>query len=105
MTTKVDITTILYNTVFTVGATATGIWYIFKHGVQNVIKDMDKDSKEDIKTIKHEVLPNSGGSLNDAINKRVIPMIETLVEKQQNIAVDLGTLNGKFEQHIREHND
>jgi len=27
-----------------------------------------------------------------------------LVEKQQNIAVDLGTLNGKFEQHIREHN-
>lgn len=103
MSSKVDITTILYNTVFTVGATATGIWYVFKHGVKNVIKDMNT-SGEDIRTIKHEVLPNSGGSLNDAINKRVIPMIETLVEKQQSIAVDLGTLNGKFEQHIREHN-
>lgn len=103
--TKLDITTILYNTVFTVGATATGIWYIFKHGVQNVIKDMDIDSKEDIRVIKHEVLPNSGNSLNDAINKRVIPMIETLVEKQQTIAVDVATLNGKFEQHVREHND
>jgi hypothetical protein len=104
MTSKVDITTILYNTVFTVGATATGIWYVFKHGVQNVIKDMDKERTEDIKVIKHEVLPNSGNSLNDSINKRIIPMIETLVEKQQNIAVDVATLNGKFEQHIREHN-
>jgi hypothetical protein len=104
MANKVDITTILYNTVFTVGATATGIWYVFKHGVQNVLRDMDRDSKEDIRVIKHEVLPNSGNSLNDAINKRVIPMIETLVEKQQDIAVDLGTLSGKFEQHVREHN-
>jgi hypothetical protein len=103
MTSKVDITTILYNTVFTVGATATGIWYVFKHGVQNVIKDMEKERTDDIKIIKHEVLPNSGNSLNDAINKRIIPMIETLVEKQQNIAVDVATLNGKFEQHIREH--
>ena len=104
MSSKVDFTTILYNTVFTVGATATGIWYIFKHGVQNVIKDMDFKANEDIKVIKHEVLPNSGNSLNDAINKRVIPMIETLVEKQQTIAVDVATLNGKFEQHVREHN-
>lgn len=100
MSSKVDITTILYNTVFTIGATGTGIWYVFKHGVQNVLRQEFSDIKE----IKHEVTPNSGGSLNDAIRKQVIPMIETLVEKQQSIAVDVGTLNGKFEQHIREHN-
>jgi len=99
-----DLTTVLYNAVFTVGATATGFWYIFKHGVRNVIKDMQNEQREDIKIIKHEVLPNSGGSLNDAIRKQVIPMVETIVVRQQDISVDVATLNGKFEQHIREHN-
>jgi len=99
--TSTDITTILYNSVFTVGATATGVWYVFKHGVKNVMKQ----EFEDLQTIKHEVTPNSGGSLNDAIRKQVIPMVETLVERQQEIAVDVAVLNGRFEQHVREHND
>ena len=99
--TSTDLTTILYNGVFTVGATATGVWYVFKHGVKNVMKQ----EFEDLQTIKHEVTPNSGGSLNDAIRKQVIPMVETLVERQQNIAVDVAILNGRFEQHVREHND
>ena len=99
--TSTDLTTILYNGVFTVGATATGVWYVFKHGVKNVMKQ----EFEDLQTIKHEVTPNSGGSLNDAIRKQVIPMVETLVERQQEIAVDVAILNGRFEQHVREHND
>jgi len=64
-----------------------------------------KQEFEDLQTIKHEVTPNSGGSLNDAIRKQVIPMVETLVERQQEIAVDVAVLNGRFEQHVREHND
>ena len=99
--TSTDLTTILYNGVFTVGATATGVWYVFKHGVKNVMKQ----EFEDLQTIKHEVTPNSGGSLNDAIRKQVIPMVETLVERQQEIAVDVAVLNCRFEQHVREHND
>ena len=99
--TSTDLTTILYNGVFTVGATATGVWYVFKHGVKNVMKQ----EFEDLQTIKHEVTPNSGGSLNDAIRKQVIPMVEILVERQQEIAVDVAVLNGRFEQHVREHND
>jgi len=98
--TSTDLTTIAYNAVFTIGATGTGIWYVFKHGVQNVLRQ----EFDDIQTIKHEVTPNSGGSLNDAIRKQVIPMVETLVEKQQDIALEVATINGKFEQHIREHN-
>ena len=98
--TSADLTTIAYNTVFTLGATATGVWYVFRHGVKNVMRE----ELSDLQTIKHEVTPNTGSSLNDAIRKQVIPMIETLVEKQQTIAVDVATLNGKFEQHIREHN-
>jgi hypothetical protein len=102
--TSTDFTTIAYNMVFTLGATATGVWYVFKHGVKNVMKDLERESHEDIKTIKHEVLPNSGGSLNDAIRKQIIPMIETLVERQHGIDLKVSELNGKFEQHIREHN-
>ena len=98
--TSTDITTIAYNAVFTIGATGTGIWYVFKHGVQNVLRQ----EFQDIRDIKHEVTPNTGSSLNDAIRKQVIPMVETLVERQQDIAVEVGVLNGKFEQHIREHN-
>jgi hypothetical protein len=98
--TSTDITTIAYNAVFTIGATGTGIWYIFKHGVQNVMRQ----EFQDIKDIKNEVTPNSGGSLNDAIRKQIIPMVETLVERQHGIDIKVSELNGKFEQHIREHN-
>jgi hypothetical protein len=98
--TSTDITTIAYNAVFTIGATGTGIWYVFKHGVQNVLRQ----EFQDIRDIKHEVTPNTGSSLNDAIRKQVIPMVETLVERQQEIAVDVAVLNGRFEQHVREHN-
>ena len=41
--------------------------------------------------------------MNDKINKEIIPMLTTLVERQQDIAVDVATLNGKFHQHIAEH--
>jgi|GEM_PF-4552327 len=98
--TKLDFTTIAYNAIFTIGAMATGIWYVFKHGVKNVLRE----ERESIREIRHEVLPNSGGSLNDAIRKQVIPMVETLVEKQQDIAIELGTLRGAFNQHVKEHN-
>ena len=91
--TSTDITTIAYNAVFTIGATGTGIWYVFKHGVQNVLRQ----EFQDIRDIKHEVTPNTGSSLNDAIRKQVIPMVETLVERQQDIAVEVGILGGKFE--------
>jgi len=73
---------------------------VFKHGVQNVLRQ----EFQDIRDIKHEVTPNTGSSLNDAIRKQVIPMVETLVERQQEIAVDVAVLNGRFEQHVREHN-
>lgn len=97
---NLDWTTIAYNTVFTVGAMATGIWYVFKHGVKNVLRE----ERESIREIRHEVLPNSGGSLNDAIRKQVIPMVETLVENQHKIDLKVSRLDGKFEQHIQEHN-
>lgn len=96
---KSDWATVIYSYTFVTGALGSVLWFIAKKAIHHIIQE----SQEDIKTIKHEVTPNSGGSLNDKINKEIIPMLTTLVEKQQDIAVDVGTLNGKFEQHIREH--
>ena len=53
--TSTDVTTIAYNVVFAVGATATGVWFSFKHGVKNVLKDLERESHEDIKIIKENL--------------------------------------------------
>lgn len=94
-----DWATVIYSYTFVSGAVGSVAWFVAKKAIHHLIEE----SQEDIRTIKHEVTPNSGGSLNDKINKEIIPMLTILVEKQQDIAVDVATLNGKFEQHIREH--
>lgn len=94
-----DWATVIYSYTFVSGAVGSVVWFVAKKAIHHLIEE----SQADIKTIKHEVTPNSGGSLNDKINKEIIPMLTTLVEKQQDIAVDVATLNGKFEQHVREH--
>ena len=94
-----DWATIIYSYTFVSGAVGSVVWFVAKKAIHHLIEE----SQEDIRTIKHEVTPNSGGSMNDKINKEIIPMLTTLVEKQQDIAVDVATLNGKFEQHVREH--
>jgi dihydroxyacid dehydratase/phosphogluconate dehydratase len=72
--------------------------WVFRHYLENLFAEL----KEAVLPIQ-ELKPNGGSSLNDKINKQIIPMLNTLVEKQQTIAVDVATLDGKFEQHIREH--
>ena len=94
-----DWATVIYSYTFVSGAVFSILWFVTKKAIHHLIEE----SQEDIKTIKHEVTPNSGGSLNDKINKEIIPMLSTLIQKQQDIAVDVATLNGKFEQHVREH--
>ena len=97
--TSSDWATVIYSYTFVSGAVGSVAWFVAKKAIHHLIEE----SQEDIRTIKHEVTPNSGGSMNDKINKEIIPMLTTLVEKQQDIAVDVATLNGKFEQHVREH--
>lgn len=94
-----DWATVIYSYFFVAAGVGSAIWYIIKKAIHHIIQE----SQDDIKTIRHEVTPNSGGSMNDKINKEIIPMLTTLVERQQDIAVDVATLNGKFHQHIAEH--
>lgn len=94
-----DWATVIYSYTFVTGAVGGVIWFVVKKAIHHVIEE----NLEDLKIIKHEVTPNSGGSMNDKINKEIIPMLTTLVEKQQDIAIDVATLSGKFHQHIAEH--
>ena len=92
--------TIIYSYTFVTAALGSVIWFVAKKAIQHVIQE----NMEDIKIIKHEVTPNSGGSMNDKINKEIIPMLKELRENQIKIGIEVATIDGKFEQHIREHN-
>ena len=94
-----DLATIIYSYTFVTGALGSVIWVIMKKAIHHVIQE----NMEDIKIIKHEVTPNSGGSMNDQINKEIIPMLKELRENQIKIGIEIATIDGKFEQHVREH--
>ena len=69
--------------------------------IRNEVREVTKDAKE----IKHEVTPNSGSSMNDYIKKEILPLLKEMRTDQIEIKVEVGTLQGKFEQHVREHNE
>ena len=50
------------------------------------------DLEADVKTIHHEVTPNSGGSIKDAVTR-----IESLQREQSGT---VGALTGRFEEHL-----
>lgn len=61
--------------------------------------------RNEVREIKAETTSNGGGSMNDKIKLEVVPIIKEIRQDQIKIGIDLATLNGKFEQHIREHNE
>lgn len=69
--------------------------------IRNEVREVTKDTK----VIKHEVTPNSGSSMNDYIKKEILPLLKEMRTDQIEIKVEVGTLQGKFEQHVREHNE
>jgi hypothetical protein len=74
---------------------------IMRWVIRNEVREVASDTKE----IKHEVTPNSGSSMNDYIKKEILPLLKEMRSDQIAIKVNVGTLEGKFEQHIREHNE
>lgn len=73
---------------------------IMRWVIRNEVREVSQDTKE----IKHEVTPNSGSSMNDYIKKEILPLLKEMRSDQIEIKVNVGTLEGKFEQHVREHN-
>lgn len=74
---------------------------IMRWVIRNEVREVAKDTK----VIKHEVTPNSGSSMNDYVKKEILPLLKEIRTDQIAIKVNVGTLEGKFEQHIREHNE
>ena len=94
-----DWATVVYSYVFVTGALGTAIWFILKKAIQHVVIE----SQEDIKTIKAEVTPNHGSSMNDAVKLQIIPLLKEMRADQLSIKTQVDKLEGKFEQHIEEH--
>lgn len=74
---------------------------IMRWVIRNEVREVAKDTK----AIRYETLPNSGSSMNDYIKKEIHPLLKEIRTDQIEIKVNVGTLEGKFEQHIREHNE
>ena len=70
-----------------------------------VIRNEVREVASDTKAIKYETTPNSGSSMNDYIKKEIHPLLKEIRQDQISIKVDVGTLQGKFDQHVKEHND
>lgn len=69
--------------------------------IRNEVREVAKDTK----AIKYETTPNSGSSMNDYIKKEIHPLLKDIRSDQIDIKVQVATLDGKFEQHVKEHND
>lgn len=74
---------------------------IMRWVIRNEVREVAKDTK----AIRYETSPNSGSSMNDYIKKEIHPLLKEIRTDQIEIKVNVGTLEGKFEQHIREHNE
>ena len=94
-----DLATVIYSYVFVTGALGSVIWFIAKKAIHHVVEE----NLEDLKVIRAEVTPNHGSSLNDVVKLQILPLVKELRENQIEISSCVAKLEGKFEQHILEH--
>lgn len=98
--TSSDWATVIYSYTFVTGALGGVVWFVLKKAVHHVIEE----NLESINIIKAEVTPNHGSSMNDAVKLQILPLLREVREAQIDIKSQVDKLEGKFEQHIDEHN-
>ena len=59
--------------------------------------------RNEVREIKAETTANGGGSMNDKVKLEILPLLREIREDQIKIGLKVATLDGKFEQHIKEH--
>ena len=59
--------------------------------------------RNEVREIKAETTANGGGSMNDKVKLEIVPLLKEIREDQIKIGLKVATLDGKFEQHIKEH--
>lgn len=59
--------------------------------------------RNEVREIKAETTANGGSSMNDKIKLEIVPLLREIREDQIKIGLKVARLDGKFEQHIKEH--
>lgn len=50
-----------------------------------------------------ELIPNGGGSMNDKIKLEIVPLLNEIRKEQIEIGKRVANLDGRFEEHVKEH--
>jgi hypothetical protein len=56
--------------------------------------------------VKHylrELIPNGGSSMNDKIKLEIVPLLNDIRKDQIKIGLKVAKLDGRLEEHIKEH--
>ena len=83
--------TILYNLIFSIGGVCSVLWLGFRRMVHHVIEETQAN-KETLEVVKHEVTPNSGTSMKDAVNANTarLERLESNVDTIMRILMERG---------------
>jgi len=92
-----------------VGGVVLGVArWILKNHTQELVKEYLQEMKENSKELK----PNHGSSLNDIVKLQVLPILQKLDAKQDQLAediteikVDYARLEGRFDQYVEENKE
>ncbi len=50
-----------------------------------------------------ELIPNGGSSMNDKIKLEIVPLLNEIRREQIEIGKKVANLDGRFEEHVKEH--
>lgn len=78
---------------------------VFKGAVIKVMADTREKIKADMDDPINELRHNGGSSLLDVVKLQILPLVKDLREDQVIIKEKVDKLEGRFEQHVAEHQD
>lgn len=59
--------------------------------------------KNEVRDIKEETTANGGSSMNDKVKLEIVPMLKEIRVEQIEIGKKVANLDGRFEEHVKEH--
>lgn len=96
MTSQVDIWTIIYSVTFSVGAIGSFIWVIIKKVVNHVIEEHIDVMRDELVKFNHK-LDRVEYALYNNGHTGLINKVDTLIENQQVIKLDVEVMKAKYE--------
>lgn len=98
-----DWATVVYSYFFVTAGLGGGLWFVLKKAIQHILEENATKTKEEMKDVAAELRHNGGSSLVDVVKLQILPLVKELRENQVEVQHSVSKLEGKFEQHIQEH--